>query len=133
MTAAPDPSDPPATSDRGYDPLLTILTFLSAVMLAVGVPAPAATDPAPPPPTRASIDPNRAPWWELTVLPQIGETLANEIIRYRKASRDYPSGSDGGPVFRRAADLAKVRGIGPKTVQRIAPHLWLDEGRQPAD
>ena len=71
---------------------------------------------------RGTVNPNTAPWAELTVLPRIGETMARAIVRYREAA----TGGDGAgsrPVFRRAADLAQVRGIGPKTVQRLAPYL----------
>lgn len=85
---------------------------------------------------QTKIDPNSAPWWELSLLPQIGDSLAREIERHRAAAIsnlaepiNVPSAqrgtADGSPtiVFGSAADLDKVRGIGPKTVQRLAPHL----------
>ncbi len=71
-----------------------------------------------PSPFLPGIDPNIAPWWELSMLPQIGEGLAREIVSFRSSR---PVRSD--PVFRRAADLDQVRGIGPKTVHRVAPLL----------
>jgi len=60
------------------------------------------------------VDPNAAPWWELSMLPHLGDSLAREITEYR-TEIDRP--------FVRAADLEQVPGIGPKTVQRLAPHL----------
>jgi hypothetical protein len=75
------------------------------------------------------IDPNTATWPELTHLPRIGEQIAKRIVEYRQARRpaaDSASGSNmapSPPVFTCPQDLAKVRGIGPKTVELIAPHL----------
>jgi len=59
-----------------------------------------------------TLDPNEAPWWELTVLPRVGETLARQIVAQRKQT-----------PFRCLADLQRVRGIGPKTAQRAARFL----------
>ena len=70
------------------------------------------------------VDPNVAPWWELAVLPEIGETTARDIVAYREETRqNLPSGEQ---VFRSAADLDRVKGIGPKTVEKIAPYLRFD-------
>jgi predicted DNA-binding helix-hairpin-helix protein len=69
----------------------------------------------------STVDPNTAPWWELTVLPQIGEVTAKKIVAYRVAAAS--SRSEASPIFRRAADLEQVPGIGPKTARRIAPYL----------
>ncbi len=59
------------------------------------------------------VDVNRASWPELAQLPRIGETLARRIVADRE--------SQG--AFRTPDDLQRVRGIGIKTVARIAPHL----------
>ncbi len=59
------------------------------------------------------IDINRADWPELTLLPNIGEQLAKRIVADR-AKR--------GP-FRTLADLRRVRGIGPRTLEGMAPFL----------
>ena len=78
------------------------------------------------PAVRSTIHPNRAPWCEFTLLPRIGASLA----RRRPASRTEASGPTDRharrPVFHSAADLDEVRGIGPKTVLRIAPFLRFD-------
>jgi DNA uptake protein ComE-like DNA-binding protein len=72
----------------------------------------------------STIDPNQAPWWELTALPRIGETTARKVIAERLQGKNMVEGRS---VFRSPADLQRVRGIGPKTVQRIAPFLHFQE------
>ncbi len=65
------------------------------------------------------IDPNTAAWYEIAQLPGIGETIARRIVAYRSAHQ-----ADGdGVIFRSAADLDNVQGIGRRTVDRIAPFL----------
>jgi len=66
------------------------------------------------------IDPNVATWPELARLPGIGEAVAKRIIDYRQEHRP-PSG--GPPVFRSPHDLTAINGIGPKTLEKITPHL----------
>jgi len=79
-----------------------------------------------PPPARRGVDPNTAPWWELAALPNIGQTKAVAVARYRQQERkrrDVPSENAPPPVFLAAEDLEAVRGIGPRTVLRLADHL----------
>ncbi len=71
----------------------------------------------------STMDPNAAPWWELALLPKVGETLAKRIVDCRREH-----GADGQVVFRCADDLRQVRGIGPKTIQRIRPYLRFSSG-----
>jgi len=59
------------------------------------------------------VDLNQADWPELAQLPDIGETLARRIVDSRNQQ---------GP-FLDHNDLTRVRGIGPKTVERIRPYL----------
>lgn len=59
------------------------------------------------------VDVNSADWPELTLLPEVGEQLAKRIVEYREAH---------GP-FGDLTDLRKVRGVGPKTFDRIRPYL----------
>jgi DNA uptake protein ComE-like DNA-binding protein len=66
------------------------------------------------------IDPNVADWPELVRLPGIGETLAKRIVAYR---RQQAAGTGQGPVYRSLEDLDAVRGIGPKTLAKIAEYL----------
>ena len=72
-------------------------------------------------PAIASVDPNTAPRWKLTALPDIGEGTARKIVEYREVH------ADRSPVFRRPDDLQSVPGIGPKTIQRISPYLRFNE------
>lgn len=64
------------------------------------------------------IDPNSAPWWELTIIPGVGQVTAHRIVSFRSEN----GGAVDGP-FRHPADLQAVHGIGPKTSARIAPYL----------
>lgn len=59
------------------------------------------------------VDINSADWPEFSVLPGIGETLARRIVETRGAQ---------GP-FADVEQLQQVRGIGPKTLERIRPYL----------
>lgn len=70
-------------------------------------------DRAPPRTAQFLVDVNTADWPELAQLPGIGETLAQRII----ATRD-----ERGP-FLDHDDLRRVRGIGPKTLEKIRPYL----------
>jgi competence protein ComEA len=59
------------------------------------------------------VDLNEAAWPELTQLPNIGQTLAERIVDSRQ---------DDGP-FLDHNDLMRVRGIGPKTLDKLRPYL----------
>lgn len=59
------------------------------------------------------VDVNRANWPELAQLPGIGETLSKRIVSSRETQ---------GP-FIDHDDLRRVRGIGPKTLEKMRPYL----------
>ena len=59
------------------------------------------------------IDVNRADWPELSQLPGIGEALARRIVASRAAAGPYAD----------VDALLRVRGIGPKTLERMKPYL----------
>ncbi|MBN1853630.1 MAG: helix-hairpin-helix domain-containing protein [Pirellulales bacterium] len=59
------------------------------------------------------VDINEADWPELTQLPNVGEVLAKRIVEQRRTA---------GP-FRNPADLLRVEGIGPRTLEQIEPYL----------
>ena len=68
---------------------------------------------------REMIDPNTASAASLRRLPRIGPALARAII----AARD----AEAGDPFTDLHDLQhRVRGIGPKTAQLLAPYLTFD-------
>jgi competence ComEA-like helix-hairpin-helix protein len=66
------------------------------------------------------ISPNAAPLASLVRLPGIGIGRAGAIVAYRESFSEKNSGS---PAFRNCEDLQKVKGIGPKTAQKICE--WL--------
>jgi len=77
------------------------------------------------------INPNTALWWELTVIPGVGEVTAKRIVEFREARRLAGRTAEGPPagasdVFGCAADLQQIKGIGPKTVQRMEPFLTFE-------
>ena len=70
-------------------------------------------DRAEPRTAKFEVDLNQADWPELIQLPGIGETLARRIVE----SRDREG------RFLDHDDLQRVRGIGPKTLERVRPYL----------
>jgi competence protein ComEA len=59
------------------------------------------------------VDLNSAEWPELAQLPEIGESLARQIVAYRTAH---------GP-FHDVTELRRVKGIGPKKFEAVRPFL----------
>jgi competence protein ComEA len=59
------------------------------------------------------VDVNQADWPELCQIPEIGETLARRIVELRQQEGPY----------RDLNDLLRVRGIGPRTLEKMRPHL----------
>jgi competence protein ComEA len=62
------------------------------------------------------ININKASAAELELLPHIGPSMAKRILDYRTLH---------GP-FKSIADLDKVKGIGPKTLAKIAPLVTVE-------
>ncbi len=68
--------------------------------------------------TPLAINPNSASRDELLKLPGVGEATANRIIERRP--------------FQNANDLTRVPGIGPKTLEKLRPHLSFPPSSTPA-
>jgi competence protein ComEA len=62
---------------------------------------------------RFQVDVNAAEWPELAQLPDIGPTLAGRIVESRTNEGPYVDHDD----------LMRVKGIGPKTLEKIRPYL----------
>lgn len=62
----------------------------------------------------APIDINTAPPEVLQLLPRVGETIAGRIVEYR-----------AGRPFRKIEEIMKVRGIGPKTFDKMKGYLTV--------
>ncbi len=124
----PDPNAPPAPDayrrlpDRGQRLTLAAMIVIASVAILAQLWRRPATFADPPPAVAAragevmdSIDPNGATAAQLAELPGIGPAKAGDIVAYR-ASVDAPA-------FASPGDLARIRGIGPVTVEKTAPFL----------
>jgi competence ComEA-like helix-hairpin-helix protein len=69
------------------------------------------------------INPNEAPVASLVRLPGIGISRAGAIVAYRES---LDSKNEEYPAFRDSDDLQKVKGIGPKTAQKIGEFLKFE-------
>ncbi|GAX61140.1 DNA uptake protein and related DNA-binding proteins [Candidatus Scalindua japonica] len=65
---------------------------------------------------KLKIDLNRAEWYELIILPGIGEKKAKAIVEYRKEVG----------TFKNLAQLCDVNGIGEKTIKRFEALVFID-------
>jgi comEA protein len=95
------------------------ITTLLLLLFAAALPAMAEQAATPPPaakaPLQGTVNINTADATQLALLPGIGPKAADSIIEYRKSAGDFTS----------IDDLVKVKGIGPKTMEKLRPYLSL--------
>ncbi len=91
------------------------LLLLAVVVLVVAAMRPATRHTLPARDAVFRVDLNRADTATLCLLPGIGPRLAEAVVLDREAA---------GP-FESAQDLARVRGIGPRTLERLAPYVRI--------
>ncbi len=63
------------------------------------------------------VDLNHFQWYELVILPGIGETLAKAIVDHRSQHGD----------FTRIEEIQHVSGIEPGKFEQLAPHLTIKQ------
>lgn len=68
------------------------------------------------------LDLNTATWVEFSQLEGVGETLALRIVEHRETNG----------LYRSVDDLDAVKGIGPKTLERLRPFLRVELRPEPA-
>lgn len=66
---------------------------------------------------KLKIDLNRAKWYELIILPGIGEKKAKAIVEYRERIGAFES----------IEQLCEINGIGAKTVEKIKGLTFIDK------
>jgi competence ComEA-like helix-hairpin-helix protein len=66
---------------------------------------------------QVQLDINRAEWYELTALPQIGEKRAKAIVEYRQNNRPFNS----------LEDLLDVKGINPAILEEIKTYITVGD------
>ena len=121
-----------ASQRRALIALLLVLLVVLGVRLAVN--RQYVSDPQPAQGARyeelaTRIDPNTADWQTLAAIPTLGEKRAKEIVAYRDRIR---SSEPNAIVFRDAADLLRIRGIGRATIDNLRPHLVFPPADRPA-
>jgi competence protein ComEA len=62
---------------------------------------------------RYQVDINKAEWFELAELPEVGETLARRIVESRETNG----------AFKDNNQLRRVRGVGQRTLEKMMPYL----------
>lgn len=65
---------------------------------------------------KVTLDINKAPWYELILLPGLGEAKAKAIVAYREKYGN----------FKTVSELSKVNGIGPSIIEATKDYLKIE-------
>lgn len=65
--------------------------------------------------TKVKLDVNNAPWYELVLLPKLGEVKAKAIVAYREKHGN----------FKTLDELSNVNGIGTSIIEAIRDHIKI--------
>jgi competence protein ComEA len=114
------PPDPPQTHDPGARRWLLGLAVLALGLMAWRGYGLTRFGTSPLPIERGAValtpfDLNRATTADLASIPGLGETLAERIVEHREEKGE----------FRVVEDLRRVKGIGPATLARVRPFLFV--------
>ncbi|KAB2946703.1 MAG: helix-hairpin-helix domain-containing protein [Phycisphaerae bacterium] len=120
----PAPTVSPASPPASFNVALGIV--LAAILLHAVHLATVKDDPPPPGTDRAlCIDPNRATWTELAVVPGLGPVRALTIVRHRQSL----VAASSSVAFRNVSALDPVAGVGPATIEDVRRYLrFTDDG-----
>ncbi|OQZ02494.1 MAG: hypothetical protein B6D35_01170 [Candidatus Brocadia sp. UTAMX2] len=72
---------------------------------------------------KVKLDVNTSPWYELVLLPKLGEAKAKAIVAYREKYGN----------FKTLDELTKVKGIGTSITEAIRDHLIIGSVTTGAD
>ena len=72
---------------------------------------------------KVNLDVNNAPWYELVLLPKLGEVKAKAIVAYREK---YGS-------FKTLDELSKVKGINTSVLESIRDHVKIGGNSSPEE
>ncbi|MDR4508554.1 MAG: helix-hairpin-helix domain-containing protein [Candidatus Brocadiaceae bacterium] len=64
---------------------------------------------------KSTLDINHASWYELVLLPKLGEVKARAIVAYREKHG----------AFQTVEELSRVKGIGPSILDAINDHITI--------
>lgn len=64
---------------------------------------------------KVKLDINNAPWYELVLLPKLGEVKAKAIVAYREKHGN----------FKTLDELSNVKGIGTSVIEAIRDHVKI--------
>jgi len=102
-----------------------ILLILSYLLIRYQFTPARISNPQPPDAPRASdlqdkLDPNTATADDLSSLPNLGPAMARRIIDDRN---QFQKSHPNQPPYKSLADLLRVKGIGPATLENLRPYL----------